>query len=136
MQSHTILLFVTTLWSGLVLGISFVAQPAKFGAAGLQRDTALSVGRRIFRAMHAVEAVFGAAALMLLAGAPAPVLRLVAAAVAILALQATVLMPRLSRRVDQVLAGQVLPKSADHMVFAVLELIKFGALAACAFYLP
>ena len=135
MYTHNSLLFLTTLWTGVLLGISFIAQPAKFGAAGLSREVALSVGRRIFRAMHWLEAVLGVAAMLLAARAPVPVTALVVTAVCILAVQVGLLMPRLSRRVDQVLAGQVLPKSADHLVFAALELLKLIVLAACALWL-
>lgn len=135
MQHFAYLLVVCTLWAGLVIGISFVAQPAKFGAAGLRRDTALSVGRRIFRAMHGVEAVFAVASVLLAMGAGARISTLIGAAVLILVVQASVLMPRLSRRVDAILAGRDLPKSLDHILFAALEAGKVALLLACTFFL-
>lgn len=135
MQYLAYLLIVCTLWAGFVIGISFVAQSAKFGAAGLRRDVALSVGRRIFRAMHWVEAVLACTCVLLALGAGGRVSGMIGAAVLILVVQVGVLMPRLSRRVDQVMAGRKLPKSVDHILFAVLETGKVALLLACTFFL-
>lgn len=123
---------MATLWAGLILGISFVAQPAKFGAAGLSRATALTVGRRTFRAMHWVELGIGFGVLAVALYGDRRHLYLLAVSIAILFVQVLVLMPRLSKRVDAVLAGKALQKNPDHMVFALLELMKVGVLVLYA----
>ena len=51
---------------------------------------------------------------------------------AILTIQVTLLMPRLSKQVDMVLTGVPLNKGYDHTIYAALELGKFGALIAYA----
>jgi hypothetical protein len=121
----------SALWAGLVVGISFVAQPAKFKTPQLTRNVALATGRRIFRSMHAAEAVLALACLLLANAAegllPAWPLLL---ATLILGLQAFALMPALSLRVDALLAGKPFPPSAHHMIFALLEIAKLLLLLA------
>lgn len=124
MNLRTAAMLSPAIWAGVVLGISFVAQPAKFGAPGLSRATALSVGRRIFRAMHWVEAILGLGTIILaINGAPDKVY-LVLLAVAILMVQIVWLMPQLSTRVDAILSGIPVNRSAHHFIFAVLEFVK------------
>jgi hypothetical protein len=132
MNLQTSSALMATLWAGLILGISFVAQPAKFGAAGLSRATALTVGRRTFRAMHWVELGIGFGVLAVALYGDRRHLYLLAVSIAILFVQVLVLMPRLSKRVDAVLAGKALQKNPDHMVFALLELMKVGVLVLYA----
>lgn len=43
------------LWCGILLGVSFVATPAKFLVAELDIITAIKVGRATFKAYHYVE---------------------------------------------------------------------------------
>lgn len=128
MNYQLLSLFLATLWAGVVLGISFIAQPAKFGAAGLSRAVALSVGRRIFRAMHWAEGALALATLASALGGGLARLYLPLLCALILIGQVGIAMPRLSKRVDAILGGQPLAKSLDHVVFAALELIKFLAL--------
>lgn len=137
MHLHIATGMLAALWAGVVFGISFIAQPAKFGVAGLGKALAVLIGRRIFRIMHCVEAALAVAVLALAAGAHAAHVSLLIACAATLAFQAAVLMPRLSKRVDAVVDGQVLPASRDHIIFSLLELVKlamlilFSAFTAC-----
>lgn len=125
--------FFCSLWAGIVLGISFVAQPAKFGAAGLTRPVALSVGRRIFRALHWTEIVIALGAFSAGLHGSSKYLHLIIASSAILTIQVTLLMPRLSKQVDMVLMGSSLNKSYDHTIYAALEFAKVGLLISYAF---
>ncbi|MBV6325706.1 hypothetical protein [Duganella violaceipulchra] len=123
-------ILIAALWADLVLGISFVAQPAKFSTPGLPRPIALAAGRQMFRAMHVAESVIAVCAVVVLMLSkhtqPWPIFF----AVTILATQIAVLMPPLSKRVDARLSGVELPKSAWHAIFGVTEVAKFALLLA------
>jgi hypothetical protein len=132
---------IATLWAGLVIGISFVAQPVKFGTAGLSRSVALAVGRRIFQAMHVIETVLAFCLAALLSTrmfdqqenveASWPALLAGAA----LFVQITLLMPPLSKRTDAVLAGMPATHSFYHTAFALTEIIKVVMLVMFAFFI-
>lgn len=66
---------VTFTWLGMVLAISFLEAPLKFGAPGVTVRIGLGIGRRVFRALNAVETVLAAALLgaSLLVAAPGSV---------------------------------------------------------------
>jgi len=90
-------------WLGAVLGISFLETPLKFRAPGITLALGLGIGRLVFRALTVVELVLAAAltAAMIIGtgglGADAPTVVLTALWV-LLAVQVTVLRPRLDRR--------------------------------------
>ncbi len=122
-----------TLWAGMVIGISFVAQPAKFKTPQLARIAALATGRQIFRSMHAAEAVLASACILLsIFSASQNADKPLYLATGILLMQVFALMPPLSRRVDLLLAGQELCGSSHHLIFAVLEVIKLALLIVFA----
>ena len=128
MTSQMTSTLIPTLWAGLVFGISFVAQPAKFGATGLSKPVALSVGRRIFRVMHCIESVAAAAAIIIALKAKSVNFHLLTFCSFILVIQICALMPRLSRKVDSIIGGQRVVKSLDHVIFAALEFLKLVSL--------
>jgi hypothetical protein len=45
------------LWAGVLIGVSFLAAPAKFGASGLSLPVAMEIGRREFGALNLTEVV-------------------------------------------------------------------------------
>jgi hypothetical protein len=114
------------LWLGLLLGVSFLATPAKFLAPSLSLPVALEVGRHTFAVFSYVEI---AAALTVLALALASGLgRLVAAAAAItgamVALQALWLLPVLDARVETILRGGMPEPAILHEVYVGVEVLK------------
>jgi hypothetical protein len=125
---------VTWLWLGMVLAISFLEAPLKFRVVDL--PTGLGIGRVVFRALNAVEAVFAVALVAaLLAGDAGRVAAGAAAvAVAVLVGQLVGVRPALTRRSDAVLAGtapQDAPRSRAHYWYVGLEVVKVAALVAC-----
>jgi hypothetical protein len=132
---HTAAPLLPALWAGVIVGVSFIAQAAKFSTPGLTRPIALAVGRQMFRATQRAECVLGAGALMLAWWGGKTPRMLVCAAVLILLAQIGLLMPPLSRRVDAAMAGEKLSPSAHHMVFAALELCKLLLLVSSALLL-
>jgi hypothetical protein len=123
---------LATLTIGVVVGISFIAQPAKFSAADVTLAQQVRIGSVIFHASHKVQAVLLLAlALVLVWGARrtlSPWAAGVTAASA-LALQVAWLMPLLDVRVASLSAGQNLaPQRWLHLGYIVLDLLKLAAL--------
>ncbi len=115
-------------WAGMVLGVSFLATPAKFLAPSLSLPVALDVGRHTFRTFGRVEMAM-AAPLGLRVGARAW-RRLLALAPGLIVLaQALWLQPRLDVRTRQLVQGGVPPPpSGLHLVYVACEAAKLAAL--------
>ena len=121
---------VAWLWLGMVLAISFLEAPLKFRTPGLDLRTGLAIGRLVFKALNAVEAVLAVAVVVLLViGAPGPV-ALTGGAIAVVVLVGQLLgvRPALARRSDAVLAGADGPRSHAHLAYVALEIVKVVAL--------
>ena len=116
----------TFVWLGMVLAISFLEAPLKFRAPDVTLRIGLGIGRLVFRALNACEAVLAAALVISLALAPTKTGVWVAAAVAVAALlvQVVAVRPALSRRTDATLAGAEGPRSRAHFVYIGLEVVK------------
>lgn len=137
-------LLLPVFWLGMVVAISFLEAPIKFRAPGVTLALGLGIGRKVFRALNAVEL---ALALVLSAScfvAPPDVvaLMLLVLVIMVLVVQIAVVRPPLSRRSDRILAGENLPRSRMHLVYIGLESAKvallialivqlFGAVSAC-----
>ena len=126
--------FVSLAWLGALLGVSFLATPVKFQAPSLDLAVALDVGRVTFAAFSKVE--WGMATLLGIAvffpRAPRAEIALSVAAMLVVAVQALWLLPVLDARVEAIIAGQSLPASMHHMLYAVLEAAKALTLVAVA----
>lgn len=117
-------------WAGMVLGVSFVATPAKFLAPSLPLPVALDVGRQTFRVFGRVEVVL-AALLGLGVAAARPVRPLALVPGAVVVLQGLWLRPRLNARTRQVAQGRAVPRSSwPHLAFVACEAAKLTALLA------
>src|SRR5690606_14565883 len=91
-------LLVPMLWLGMVLAISFLEAPLKFGAPGVTLPIGLGIGRRVFKALNGVEVVLAAVLLAatLVARPSTAVLILVLVAAAVLAVQVIFVRPPLT----------------------------------------
>lgn len=125
-----VLTAVSFTWLGMVLAISFVEAPLKFRAPGVTVQIGLGIGRRVFRALNAIEAVFAAVvlAVVFLGQPPAVVVAVVIAAAALVS-QLVFVRPLLNRRTEDVLAGEDAPRSRVHHAYVMLEIVKVAALA-------
>ncbi|MGV0723415.1 hypothetical protein ABQF17_21350 [Mycolicibacterium elephantis] len=130
-------LLVPMLWLGMVLAISFLEAPLKFGAPGVTLPIGLGIGRRVFKALNGVEVVLAAVlvAATLVARPSTAVLILVLVAAAVLAVQVIFVRPPLTKRSNRILAGETLPRSQMHYVYVALEVVKVGVLIALALVL-
>ncbi|WP_129305360.1 hypothetical protein [Streptomyces sp. L2] len=124
---------VVFVWLGMVLAISFLEAPLKFRAPGVTIPVGLGIGRLVFRAVNAVEAVLAAVVIAAVAvggSAASGVIALTAAAAVLLLGQLAVVRPRLNRRSDRVLAGEELPRSRSHLWYVAFEAAKVAVLIA------
>lgn len=116
-------------WLGMVLAISFLEAPLKFRAPEVSVRIGLGIGRLVFRALNAVEAVL--AVVVVAAGAvtgrPA-VLAAASVAALLLVVQVAAVRPPLNRRTERVLAGHDAPRSRAHLAYVAVELVKVVAL--------
>ena len=108
-------LLLSTLWVGVLIGVSFIAAPVKFRAAGLTRPVALDVGRVTFQLLSRIEWMFAVLLVALCAGTDRVNWRLslAVATTGAVALQSLWLLPALNRRVRVVVSGGVLLPARD-----------------------
>lgn len=134
-QLVSALLFI---WSGLLIGVSFVATPAKFLAPSLPMAQALDVGRWTFHVLGLIElgflAVVGLLALLAVRlTTMSVVVPVVLSGIAlILALEGFWLRPALDQRVLQIISGSTPPPNAQHMIYIGLETAKLLLLLGTA----
>jgi hypothetical protein len=124
-------------WAGLLLGVSFVATPAKFLAPSLPVAQALDIGRWTFHVLAWIELALVAVVALLLAltwrsgGVRiGPAARLVAVAATVLAAESLVLRPLLDARVVRIIAGESVPPSPWHNVYIALEASRLALILA------
>ena len=124
--------FIACVWFGLVLGVSFLATPIKFRAKSLTRPVALDVGRTTFHAFGKLEWALSVALVVItirVRSSLEPVDWLLIALVLVIVVGQTLwLIPRLDVRVEAVIAGEELPRSHLHSVYAGAEFAKALAL--------
>jgi di/tricarboxylate transporter len=128
------ILVVAILWLGLLLGVSFLATPAKFLAPSLPLPVALDVGRHTFAIFNKVEWVLAVMLLLLvLVRARTWLIVTAAIAVALLVFAETVwLLPLLDQRVGLAIAGQQPPPSNYHNLYIGVEVAKLIGLGLVA----
>ena len=126
------------LWAGTLLGVSFIATPAKFLAPSLPLAQALDVGRWTFHVLALIE--WGLVAVFLLiafAQPPGParhaLLALLFLIGVVLALETFALRPLLDVRADRIARGEQLEPSYLHKAYIALELVKVAAISAAGF---
>ena len=125
------------IWAGLLLGVSFVATPAKFLAPSLPLAQALDVGRWTFHVLARIEWGFVALVAILLAVARllgrqriGLTAGLLIAIGILLAAQSFYLRPPLDGRVLRIMAGETVAPGHMHTLYIAFEAIKLALLLA------
>jgi len=118
--------WVCLIWFGMTAGVSLLATPLRFSAATITRPIALDVGQVVFAALNKAEFVALIILLILVrASGFAKELWAGCGALAfILIAQSMWLLPALSARTQQIIAGMEPPPSYVHGAYSVLELSK------------
>jgi hypothetical protein len=128
--AQLVLAALLLIWAGVVIGVSFLAAPAKFAALSLSLPVAMDVGRQEFGTLNLVEAGFAVVtlALALLVRPPRLVWLGLGLAVAIVALQGLWLLPLLDARAELIIQNQTPPPAPWHGIYIALEITKLAAL--------
>ena len=118
------------LWAGVVIGVSFLAAPAKFGVPGLSLPVAMEVGRREFGTLNLAELSLAVVSLALAAYArPERAVWLgLGLAVLIVLLQWLWLLPVLDARAQLIINGETPEPAPWHALYVGAEVVKLLAL--------
>lgn len=129
---EVVFILIATVWAGTIVGVSFIATPAKFRAASLTIPIALDVGRTTFRVSLAVELLFGIGLIMAASMAFGLSRETVAATVifALCAAQRAILLPMLSARTTLVIGGEPRRRSWHHAAWIALDALRLLLLLA------
>lgn len=128
------LILLLAIWAGVVVGVSFLATPAKFLAPSLPMEVALDVGRHTFAILAWVELGLAAIASLLCwrSQANAFLVSGVSALWIIVLLERFWLLPLLDERVTLYLSGTPSPPSPHHSLFIAFEALKVVICLLCA----
>lgn len=130
-----LLRFVSLLWAGMLIGVSFVATPVKFLAPTLTLPVALDVGRHTFTTFNMIELGFVAATVLIIV-LVGPRSRTIVAATAVAGItvlsQTFWLLPLLRERTDLVVAGSAPAGSSLHVIYISVEVLKLLAILVIA----
>ena len=129
---QVVYILLPAFWAGLLVGVCFIATPAKFLAPSLARPVALDVGRATFTVWNDVEWLVLAMLIPPLVFAPASRFTAVSTLVlgVLLFMQSMILLPALNARVTAIQAGNRPAGSPDHRTYIVIDGLKLLILAA------
>ncbi|MBL0330615.1 MAG: hypothetical protein IPP64_14625 [Bacteroidetes bacterium] len=118
------------IWSGMLLGISFLEAPVKFTAPSLTLPVGLDVGRHVFQAFNKVEIVFGTLLFVLVIRSQLSLLnKLLFVLIALfLVLECVWLLPVLDERALVIIAGGVPENESPHNWYILFDALKLVAL--------
>lgn len=128
--AHCALGALIMLWAGILIGVSFLAAPAKFNAATLTLPVAMDVGRQEFGTLSVAEIALAAVTLALAAYARAErtIWYALAIAAGVVILQALWLLPVLDARAEMIIRGETPPSAPWHTLYIAIEILKLLAL--------
>lgn len=126
---------VSILWVGLLLGVSFLATPAKFMAPSLTLPIALDVGRHTFAIFNYTE--LGLLGLLMMSilfvRRSWTLVALVMGVCIIVMVQTLWVLPVLDARVGLILDGGSPPPSSLHIAYIGIDVLKLILLTVLAF---
>jgi hypothetical protein len=127
-------ILVPAFWAGLLVGVCFIATPAKFLARSLARPAALDVGRATFTVWNGAE--WAVLAMLVFPLLLVPANRFTAVSTLLLGIllliQSEILLPALNARVKIIQAGGRPPVSSDHWTYIAIDGLKLLILATIA----
>ena len=118
--------YVCFIWFGMTAGVSLLATPVRFTAPLITRPVALDIGRVVFAALNKAELIALLILLIVvrLSGRARELWMQCSALILILLAQSVWLLPQLSERSQQIIAGIEPPASMLHGTYSILELLK------------
>lgn len=128
---NTVVAALAFVWLGMILAVSFLEAPLKFRAPGITVPLGVGIGRLVFRALNACEAVLAAGVAVALAVGPHRPVTVVLFALAAADLLGCVALRRImDRRVRTVGVADEMPRNNLHFGYIGLEVAKAGLLIA------
>lgn len=127
--------WIAFIWFGMTFGVGAIATPARFTAPSITRSVALDVGRAVFSMLNRAEIV-ALIVLLIVVRFSGRARRwwLVCGALALILIAQTAwLLPELSARGAEIIAGREPPASMAHGIYTSLELVKLALLAYLGF---
>jgi hypothetical protein len=123
-------LTVAAIWLGMLVGVSFLATPAKFLAPSLSLPVALDVGRHTFLVFSRVEWGLSIILLALVLAGVRSWMGVTGAVIAgaLVLIETVWLFPLLDSRVTLIIAGQQPAPSQLHTLYIICELAKLVSL--------
>jgi len=116
------------IWTGMILGISFLEAPLKFQAPNITLNLGLGIGKLVFSALNKVEIIFSIILLFWLISQYKSLdfltMFCLGIILLIIALQSLWLLPILNARVDNLLAGVEVVKTNHHLFYVAGEVLK------------
>ena len=122
---------VPPVWLGLLASVDFIAIPAGFGLADLPRTSVFQLNAEIFAHLIRVELVMATLFLLgaFLAGSGRPRKTIAIGLLVILMVEFFWLQPVLTEHVRAIVAGNPLPQTFHHHLYAGLDVVIMIALA-------
>jgi len=128
MKLKVMILLILGIWTGMVLGISFIEAPLKFQAPNMTLALGLGIGKLVFGALNKVEILFSVLLIGWLAtqykNLNTSTLIALVALIVIIALQSFWLTPILNARVDNILNDIEVADSNHHFYYVGFEVLK------------
>lgn len=121
---------LAAVWLGMLVGVSFLATPAKFLAPSLSLPVALDVGRHTFAIFSRTEWFLAIVLSGLVLVGPRSWLIAIGGAVVVVLVAAETawLLPLLDSRIGMIIAGQQPPPSRLHTFYIAFEVAKLVGL--------
>jgi hypothetical protein len=121
-----LLIIISCVWAGMLLGISFLEAPLKFQAPQVTLSIGLGIGRLVFKALNKAEIIF---CLWIVAICfiikPSGYIWILAGTLAIILLIQTVwLLPVLDQRAIAIINGETPKGSSPHLYYVTGEVVK------------
>lgn len=132
MKMKLIVLLILGVWTGMILGISFLEAPLKFQAPNITTILGLGIGKIVFMALNKVEMIFSVLLIGWLAfqfkNLNTPIFIILTSLIFLIVVQSFWLLPILNVRVDNLLNGIEVAKSNHHFYYIAFEILKVGLL--------
>ncbi|MEM9078756.1 MAG: hypothetical protein AAGC43_17070 [Bacteroidota bacterium] len=121
-----LIIAITFVWVGMVLGISFLEAPLKFQAPNITTELGLGIGKLVFSALNKIEISFSILLLVFLWRGKFAIksMYLYAGIFGIILVQSIWLIPVLNQRADVIISGQEVSPSFHHIAYVIIEVIK------------
>ncbi len=121
--SQTLLPGLYWIWTGLILGVSFIATPVKFQAPNLSRSVALEIGKATFYLFNTIEwgALFAIVILTAVSCNRWKKWMMAILLILLLSMQTFWILPALALRADRVISGGNPSLGHDHLLYVITE---------------